>query len=130
MNWVAVSTYMFLVISSYFSNKYVLSTLGFRFPMVFQGWQTLVGFLILKLLAYVPSTTNPTLAGGSKLHFLILKKCHSNVGLFFCFLKLNGMKNLNRLFFHPCCLISLRDRKKADLNLLFHLILFYEKKST
>jgi len=62
MNWVAVSTYMFLVISSYFSNKYVLSTLGFRFPMVFQGWQTLVGFLILKLLAYVPSTTNPTLA--------------------------------------------------------------------
>ena len=73
MNWVAVSTYMFLVISSYFSNKYVLSTLGFRFPMVFQGWQTLVGFLILKLLAYVPSTTNPTLAGGSKLHFLILK---------------------------------------------------------
>ena len=63
MNSVAVAAYMFLVISSYFSNKYVLSTLGFRFPMVFQGWQTLVGFLILRLLAYVPSTSNPTLTG-------------------------------------------------------------------
>lgn len=29
--------------------------------MVFQGWQTLVGFLILRLLAYIPSTTSPTL---------------------------------------------------------------------
>ena len=63
MNAVAVSTYIFLVISSFFSNKYVLSTLGFRFPMVFQGWQTLVGFLILRLLAYIPSTTSPTLTG-------------------------------------------------------------------
>ena len=34
---------------------------GFRFPMVFQGWVTLVGSLILRLLAYVPSKQDPTL---------------------------------------------------------------------
>ena len=61
MNSVALSTYILLVISSFFSNKYVLSELGFRFPMVFQGWQTLVGFLVLKLLAYIPSKSSPTL---------------------------------------------------------------------
>lgn len=61
MNSVALSVYILLVTSSYFSNKYVLSELGFRFPMVFQGWQTLVGFVVLKILAYVPSTKSPTL---------------------------------------------------------------------
>lgn len=61
MNSVALSVYILLVASSYFSNKYVLSELGFRYPMVFQGWQTLVGFLVLRLLAYIPSSQTPTL---------------------------------------------------------------------
>ena len=30
--------------------------------MVFQGWQTLVGSLILRILAYIPSKKNPTLS--------------------------------------------------------------------
>lgn len=60
MNSIAISVYILLVISSFFSNKYVLSELGFRYPMVFQGWQTLVGFLVLQLLAYVPSKAKPT----------------------------------------------------------------------
>lgn len=42
-----------LMTFSFFLNKYVLSVLGFQFPMVFQGWQTLVGFIVLKL------TNNP-----------------------------------------------------------------------
>eukprot|EP00096_Caligus_rogercresseyi_P011309 TRINITY_DN4409_c0_g1_i1.p1 TRINITY_DN4409_c0_g1~~TRINITY_DN4409_c0_g1_i1.p1 ORF type:complete len:323 (+),score=89.51 TRINITY_DN4409_c0_g1_i1:152-1120(+) len=35
--------------ASWFCNKYVLTELGFKYPMVFQGWQTLVGFLVLRL---------------------------------------------------------------------------------
>ena len=35
---------------SIFANKYILTVLGFQFPMVFQGWQTLVGFVILYIL--------------------------------------------------------------------------------
>ena len=29
--------------------------------MVFQGWQTLVGFVVLRLLSYFPSSSQPTL---------------------------------------------------------------------
>ncbi len=43
-------TYVLLLSASLSSNKFVLSGLGFQFPMVFQGWQTLVGFLIYRLL--------------------------------------------------------------------------------
>nr|ACO14928.1 Transmembrane protein C18orf45 [Caligus clemensi] len=35
--------------ASMFCNKYVLTELGFKYPMVFQGWQTLVGFLVLRI---------------------------------------------------------------------------------
>ena len=41
--------YMCLLACSLFANKYVLSVLGFQFPMVFQGWQTLVGCLTFKV---------------------------------------------------------------------------------
>ncbi|KAG7266190.1 hypothetical protein CRUP_016966 [Coryphaenoides rupestris] len=36
-------------IVSYFTNKFVLSVLKFRFPTLFQGWQTLVGAVLLLL---------------------------------------------------------------------------------
>ncbi|XP_060552153.1 transmembrane protein 241-like [Ruditapes philippinarum] len=37
-------------VATHFVNKYVLSVLKFQFPTIFQGWQTLVGFLMLSLL--------------------------------------------------------------------------------
>ncbi len=43
-------TYVLLLATSLSANKFVLSTLGFQYPMVFQGWQTLVGFVIYRLL--------------------------------------------------------------------------------
>jgi len=50
-----------LLMSSFYSNKYILSTLGFQFPMVFQGWQALIGFIVLQILSYFPSRSQPTL---------------------------------------------------------------------
>eukprot|EP00093_Oithona_nana_P009450 09450.XXX_528956_529997_1 [CDS] Oithona nana genome sequencing. len=61
MNSIAIVVYSLIVSCTYFSNKFVLTYLGFRFPMVFQGWVTLVGSLILRLLAYIPSKQDPTL---------------------------------------------------------------------
>ncbi|XP_069692639.1 UDP-N-acetylglucosamine transporter TMEM241-like isoform X2 [Periplaneta americana] len=43
-------TYIVLFVSAIFVNKYVLSVLKFTYPTIFQGWQTLVGVLILKFL--------------------------------------------------------------------------------
>ncbi|XP_052230827.1 transmembrane protein 241-like isoform X1 [Dreissena polymorpha] len=42
--------YCLLFVATHFVNKYVLSVLEFQFPTIFQGWQTLVGFLMLSLL--------------------------------------------------------------------------------
>ncbi|XP_064652028.1 UDP-N-acetylglucosamine transporter TMEM241 homolog [Lineus longissimus] len=39
-----------LFITTYFVNKYVLSVLRFTYPCIFQGWQTLVGAVMLKTL--------------------------------------------------------------------------------
>ncbi|GCC18208.1 hypothetical protein chiPu_0017847 [Chiloscyllium punctatum] len=39
--------FCFLFIASCFTNKYVLSQLKFTYPTIFQGWQTLVGSLLL-----------------------------------------------------------------------------------
>nr|XP_034981330.1 transmembrane protein 241 isoform X1 [Zootoca vivipara] len=36
-------------LSSYFTNKYVLSVLKFTYPTLFQGWQTLVGGFLLHI---------------------------------------------------------------------------------
>jgi hypothetical protein len=38
------------ILSLFFTLQYVLSVLKFTYPTVFQGWQTLVGVLILKFL--------------------------------------------------------------------------------
>ncbi|PSN55260.1 hypothetical protein C0J52_05838 [Blattella germanica] len=43
--------YVFLFVAAIFVNKYVLSVLKFTYPTVFQGWQTLVGVIILKFLS-------------------------------------------------------------------------------
>lgn len=65
MNSLAAGVYLLLVLASFYSNKYVLTELGFQFPMVFQGWQTLVGFIVLRALAYIPSKAAPTLTVAS-----------------------------------------------------------------
>ncbi|XP_051879727.1 transmembrane protein 241 [Pristis pectinata] len=38
-----------LFTASYFTNKYVLSILKFTYPTLFQGWQTIVGTLLLQV---------------------------------------------------------------------------------
>eukprot|EP00095_Tigriopus_kingsejongensis_P004322 snap_masked-scaffold228_size248166-processed-gene-1.1 protein:Tk04322 transcript:snap_masked-scaffold228_size248166-processed-gene-1.1-mRNA-1 annotation:"transmembrane protein c18orf45" len=50
MNRVAALIYFTLLITFNFGNKFVLTVLGFHFPMVFQGWQMLVGFLLYQIL--------------------------------------------------------------------------------
>ncbi|KAK3878854.1 hypothetical protein Pmani_000514 [Petrolisthes manimaculis] len=42
--------YLILFGSAVFVNKYVLSVLNFTYPTIFQGWQTLVGGLLLRVL--------------------------------------------------------------------------------
>jgi drug/metabolite transporter (DMT)-like permease len=50
MNPVAAFFYACIVGCGLYINKYVLSILGFRYPTIFQGWQTLTGLIIYKLL--------------------------------------------------------------------------------
>jgi len=50
MNPVAGLLFACLVCSGLYINKYVLSVLGFKYPTIFQGWQTLAGLIIYKLL--------------------------------------------------------------------------------
>lgn len=42
--------YLILFGSAIFVNKYVLSVLKFTYPTIFQGWQTLVGGILLRVL--------------------------------------------------------------------------------
>lgn len=42
--------YCILFMATIFVNKYVLSVLKFQYPTIFQGWQTLVGFVVISLL--------------------------------------------------------------------------------
>ncbi|KAG8571066.1 hypothetical protein GDO81_011516 [Engystomops pustulosus] len=42
-------TFCTLYLAFYFTNKYVLSILKFTFPTLFQGWQTLVGGVLLHI---------------------------------------------------------------------------------
>jgi len=53
MNPVAGFLFSSVVVSVLYINKYVLSILGFRYPTIFQGWQTLTGLVIYKLLTIV-----------------------------------------------------------------------------
>ncbi|XP_072176042.1 UDP-N-acetylglucosamine transporter TMEM241 homolog [Diadema setosum] len=48
--WLPIA-YCILYICTVLTNKYVLWVLGFTFPTLFQGWQTLVGFLVLRFIA-------------------------------------------------------------------------------
>ncbi|XP_062923482.1 transmembrane protein 241-like isoform X5 [Mobula hypostoma] len=38
-----------LFVASYFTNKYVLSILNFTYPTLFQGWQTIMGTVLLQV---------------------------------------------------------------------------------
>lgn len=41
--------FSFVFVASYFTNKFVLSVLKFTYPTLFQGWQTLIGAVLLLL---------------------------------------------------------------------------------
>ena len=71
MNPVAGIVFACLVCSGLYINKYVLSVLGFKSPTIFQGWQTLTGLIIYKLLTYC-SKTNFKLVGIDRPAFISL----------------------------------------------------------
>ncbi|CAH1772933.1 unnamed protein product [Owenia fusiformis] len=50
-DWLLALQYSILFVATQFVNKYVLSVLKFTYPTIFQGWQTLVGAVILRVLA-------------------------------------------------------------------------------
>ena len=52
MNPVAGILFTTLVCSGLYINKYILSVLGFKYPTIFQGWQTLAGLIIYKILTF------------------------------------------------------------------------------
>lgn len=52
MQWrrhVAGLVFSLVFVVSYFTNKFVLSVLNFTYPTLFQGWQTLIGAMLLLL---------------------------------------------------------------------------------
>jgi len=53
MNPVAGFLFSVIICAGIYINKYVLSVLGFRYPTIFQGWQTLTGLIIYKLLTFL-----------------------------------------------------------------------------
>ena len=71
MNPVAGLLFACLVGSGLYVDKYVLSVLGFRYPTIFQGWQTLAGLVIYKLLTYC-SKANFKLVGIDRPAFISL----------------------------------------------------------
>lgn len=58
--WSRCLAYVALMAGFMLTVKYVLSVMGFRFPLVFQGWQTAVGFLTLRGLAWSGFIAGPT----------------------------------------------------------------------
>ena len=60
-----------LVCSGLYINKYVLSVLGFKYPTIFQGWQTLAGLIIYAILTYA-SKSNFKLVGIDRPAFISL----------------------------------------------------------
>jgi len=71
MNPIAAFFFSCIIGCGLYINKYVLSILGFRYPTIFQGWQTLTGLIIYKLLTYV-SKTNFKLASIDRPAFISL----------------------------------------------------------
>jgi len=57
MNPVAAFFFACIVGCGLYINKYVLSILGFRYPTIFQGWQTLTGLIIYKLLTFASKSS-------------------------------------------------------------------------
>jgi hypothetical protein len=53
---VLFSTFLFGGISI---NKYVLSVLGFKYPTIFQGWNTLAGLFVYKILSILKKSDYP-----------------------------------------------------------------------
>lgn len=50
MNGISSGIYFLLFFGGICINKYVLTVLGFKYPTIFQGWQTLAALIIYKLL--------------------------------------------------------------------------------
>ena len=71
MNPVAAFFFACIVGCGLYINKYVLSILGFRYPTIFQGWQTLTGLIIYKLLTFA-SKSSFKLAGIDRPAFISL----------------------------------------------------------
>jgi len=44
-------TYCMLYMTAVLCNKYVLSSLGFQYPTIFQGWQTPVAFTLINIFS-------------------------------------------------------------------------------
>eukprot|EP00088_Acartia_fossae_P005092 TRINITY_DN12228_c0_g1_i11.p1 TRINITY_DN12228_c0_g1~~TRINITY_DN12228_c0_g1_i11.p1 ORF type:complete len:308 (-),score=47.88 TRINITY_DN12228_c0_g1_i11:238-1161(-) len=59
MNEVASAIYFVLFFGGICINKYVLSVLGFKYPTIFQGWQTLAALIIYKLLNVFKNASYP-----------------------------------------------------------------------
>jgi len=57
MNLGAAVIFVLILVLGLFVNKYVLTVLGFKYPTIFQGWQTLGGLLLFKILT-VASKSN------------------------------------------------------------------------
>ena len=49
--WWHLIIYILIYVATTITNKYVLSVLNFTYPTLFQGWQTLVGFVITRFAA-------------------------------------------------------------------------------
>ncbi|GLG96827.1 Uncharacterized protein GBIM_03725 [Gryllus bimaculatus] len=84
------TVYTFLLISTIFINKYVLSVLKFTYPTVFQAWQTLIGAVILKYLTVKKKLDVSCLDRSSATH--LLPHC-----VFFVGAIVAGSKALSRL---------------------------------
>ena len=51
INIVDYTTYCLLYATTIMCNKYVLSSLGFQYPTIFQAWQTFVAILLIQMIS-------------------------------------------------------------------------------
>ncbi|KAL7648573.1 UNVERIFIED_CONTAM: hypothetical protein RMT77_000479 [Armadillidium vulgare] len=132
-NFMTKFNYLALFSTSVFVNKYVLSVLNFLYPTVFQGWQTLIGAILLKILLsfkilQVSSTSldmpgfisllptflffsagivasSKALAGLSVPIFLCLQ---NTVNALLCIIQMaSGFREYARYFISLCCVLNL-----------------------
>ena len=50
-NIVDYASYCLLYVTTIICNKYVLSSLGFQYPTVFQAWQTFVSLVLIQMVS-------------------------------------------------------------------------------